>query len=67
MTQEQVKALMESSTSTAQWNANAQRVKRECGGDYPEFWYPAIMQSGLAKRVLAKFGQTPDLKIPSGH
>lgn len=45
---------MESSKSETEWNANCEKVKAACGG-YPDFWYHAIILSGLAARVIAKF------------
>lgn len=54
MTREEVIALMESSRSEAEWNANCDRVQRACSG-YPEFWYEAIVLSGVAERTVAKW------------
>lgn len=62
MNREQVIELMESSQSEAEWNANCDRVKRECGG-YPVFWFEAIMLSGLANRVLARFGRDDKIRV----
>jgi len=53
---------MESSTSEAEWNANCDRVKAECGG-YPEFWFKAIVMSGLVGRVSAKWGSSGEMRI----
>jgi len=54
-TQQQVVALMESSRNSKEWNANADEVKRQCGG-YPGFWYSAII--GLAHRVQQSWLET---------
>ena len=62
MNREQVVALMEGSKSEAEWNANCDKVKEACG-DYPDFWFPAILQSGLAKRVAAKWGGTDGFRV----
>jgi hypothetical protein len=55
MTQDQVVALMESSKTRDEWNANCDAVKAACGG-YPDFWYAAVILSGLAGRVAARWG-----------
>ncbi len=54
MSEEEVKALMESSKSEAEWNANCDLVKKKCGG-YPGFWYSLIVLSGLSARVQSKW------------
>lgn len=64
MNEQEVIALMESSKSSQEWDANADKVKKACAG-YPAFWYPAIIMSGLAKRVMAKFGESPGIKVES--
>ncbi len=55
MSREEVISLMEGSKSETEWNANCDKVKAACGG-YPDFWYSAIIQSGLAARVSANWG-----------
>ena len=62
MTQGQVVTLMESSGSEKEWNDNCDRVKAACGG-YPEFWYSAVVLSGLSKRTAAKWGSDDSIKI----
>lgn len=54
MTEAEVIALMESSKSEEQWNANCGRVKAAFGGQYPPFWFPAIILSGLMRRVMGE-------------
>ncbi len=49
-----VKALMESSASESEWNANADKVKKANNG-YPSFWFPTIVASGLAAMTMAKW------------
>lgn len=63
MTQEEVVALMESSRSEAEWNANCDAVKRRHGNQYPVFWYPAIILAGVAGRTAAKWGGDAEIKI----
>ena len=48
MTDSEVIALMQSSKSEAEWNRNADKVKAAFGGSHPEFWYRAIILSGIA-------------------
>lgn len=52
MNQDQVVELMKSSKSESEWNANCNKVKKACGG-YPEFWYSAIVLSGVAAQTEA--------------
>lgn len=56
MSEQEVVALMESSKSESEWNRNCDEVRRKCGG-YPEFWYSAIVLSGLLQRVTVSFGK----------
>lgn len=64
MTEQQVLRLMRSSKDASEWRANCDHVKRECGG-YPDFWYGAIILSGIAASVMASWAkpETPDIKI----
>jgi len=55
MNRQDVIALMKSSKSEAEWNANCDKVKAACDG-YPAFWCEAIVLSGLAARVSATWG-----------
>ena len=54
MNEQQVIDLMKSSKSEAEWNANCDKVKADCGG-YPDFWYRAIMMSGIFAQVRASW------------
>lgn len=56
-------ALMESSSSSDEWNDNLRKVQVEFGGKYPEFWYAAIVASGVATKTFAKFGASTDIKV----
>lgn len=62
MSEAEVVSLMESSKSKAEWESNCDHVKRMCG-DYPEFWFTAIVLSGLASRVAASFGCDAGIRI----
>lgn len=46
MTRQQVKDFMEESKSPQEWNDNCDHIKTVFGG-YPDFWYSAIIMSGL--------------------
>jgi hypothetical protein len=50
MERQEVIALMQTSRNETEWNANCDTVKKNCGG-YPQFWYEAIMLSGIANKV----------------
>lgn len=54
MTKQDVIDLMDSSKSEAKWNANADKVKAAFDG-YPDFWYEAIILSGLLTRVMMRW------------
>jgi hypothetical protein len=55
MTEQDVVNLMKSSNSEAEWNNNADKVKKAFGGEYPRFWYPAILLSGIANETIKKW------------
>lgn len=63
MTREEVCRYMEKSTSEADWNKRCDKIKSKFGGDYPGFWYQAIVMSGLAQRVAESFGGTAEIQI----
>jgi hypothetical protein len=46
-TRDGVAALMRSSKSEEEWNANCDKVKAANQG-YPDFWYATVILSGLA-------------------
>ena len=55
MTEKEVIILMNSSKSQAEWNANCDKVNKACEG-YPDFWYKAIILSGLCDKVSKIWG-----------
>jgi len=63
MTEIQVVELMKSSNSEAEWNSNCDKVKAAFDGQYPPFWWSAIMQSGVARETTAKWGSNAEIKI----
>jgi len=66
MDEAEVVALMESSNSPQEWDANCDKVKAACNG-YPSFWYGAVIMSGVHNRTRAKWGDTgPAMKIYVG-
>lgn len=54
MNKQEVVDLMKSSKSETEWNANCDKVKKTFGG-YPDFWYTAIVLSGIAADVFYNF------------
>lgn len=62
MTREEVIALMESSQSEQEWNDNCDKVKKACSG-YPDFWYPAVILSGLLSKVAARWGGDDKIRV----
>lgn len=54
MDEQEVVNLMKTSRSEEEWNANCSKVKRACNG-YPDFWYTAIVLSGLAALVRSEW------------
>lgn len=50
-----VVALMKTSTSEQNWNDNCDKVKEANGGDYPSFWYKAIILSGVYSQVVVQW------------
>lgn len=65
MNEAQTVALLESSTSAAEWNAHLDKIKAAHGGDYPDFWYGAVVASGLAARTAAKWGGSAEMRLVS--
>jgi hypothetical protein len=62
-TKEGVVALMESSRTPDEWNQNCDTVKSANGGDYPLFWWKAIVKSGLADCVLRDCGSDAEIRF----
>ena len=57
MLKEDAVKLMSSSKTEEEWNANCDKVKAAHNGDYPDYWFDAIMSSGVAWRVSMNFAQ----------
>ena len=57
LTRTEVVSLMQSSSSEQDWSTNCDLVKSMSGGRYPEFWYQAILVSGVGQDVFARFNR----------
>lgn len=58
MTVHEVVELMTSSRSEQEWNNNCDKVKKIFNG-YPDFWFSAIIASGVAQCVSASWSARP--------
>ncbi len=65
MTEQEVVALMKTSKTEAEWNKNCDKVKAACGG-YPEFWFRALVISGVMRETTAAFGGNDQIHISVG-
>lgn len=65
MNEKEVVELMKSSNSEQEWSDNCKKVKDSCGG-YPEFWYRAILLSGICRETSAKWGGNDKIRISFG-
>ncbi len=55
MNKEQVVLLMKTSKSEQEWDSNCDKVKKSHSGDYPDFWYSAIILSGVMGMVSSQW------------
>jgi len=60
--QENVVALMQSSSTEDQWNNNVDKVK-DANNGYPSFWYSAIILSGVMRKTAAGFGLDDNIHV----
>ena len=49
--------------SVAEWTKLARQVKAENGGQYPEWWFPKIIQSGFADAILSDLGGSTEMTV----
>lgn len=56
-------ALLEGAKSELDWDAACDLVKKARGGGYPRDWFAKVLQSGLAKRVSARWGGTDEIRL----
>lgn len=52
---EDVVALLKTSLSPEIWADNLKLIRDANGGDYPDFWYEAVVRSGLIDRICMKW------------
>jgi Zn-dependent M28 family amino/carboxypeptidase len=57
-----VKSFMAGSGSEDDWNSRCDQVKAANNG-YPSFWFPTVMQTGLAAETSAKWKGTDQIKV----
>jgi len=62
MNEASVIELMETSQSPEQWDANCDTVKERCNG-YPDFWWASIINSGVADKIMSRWGGSTKLTI----
>ena len=55
--------MLEACQTGDEWDDTCTVIKRAHGGNYPSDWWAKVKLSGLMDRVLARFGETSDLKI----
>ncbi len=63
MRDHEVLLLMQQSKSEDEWNENCLKVKEAHGGSYPPFWFPLIIASGEAARIMASWGGSPEIRV----
>lgn len=56
-------AMLEAVTTDDEWNQACDAIKRARGGAYPPDWWAKVKLSGLMDRVMARFGETSDLRV----
>ena len=54
---------MKSSKNESEWNANCDKVKKANNNNYPDFWYGAIISSGIASETAREFGGDADIHV----
>jgi hypothetical protein len=52
-----VVTLMRLSRNEEEWNANCDKVKAANNNDYPQFWYNAIVRSGVVVETKEKWAK----------
>jgi len=62
-TAEGVKSFMSGSVSEGDWNSRCDQVKAANQNQYPGFWFPTVMMTGLAGETSAKWGGTDQIKV----
>jgi hypothetical protein len=55
--------LMQSSKSEEEWNKNCRHVKTANNGQYPSFWWKAVILSNLAEKTANAWGGDAKIHI----
>lgn len=66
MNEQEVIDLMKGSANEEEWNSNCDAVKKAFRG-YPDFWYSAIVLSGVARDTAAKWSGDSDIHVTNGR
>lgn len=66
MNKEQSLELMKSSKSEKEWNDNCNKVMQAHSGTYPDWWYPEVIQTGLAQQMATTWGGDANIHIQLG-
>lgn len=56
-------ARLKACTSEQEWNDTCSVIKKARNGNFPDDWWPKVMQSGLAESVAKTWGGTAELKL----
>jgi hypothetical protein len=58
-------ASLEACTTAAQWGAACDAIKAasESGVEYPSDWWARVNTSGMMGRIMARWDDTPELKV----
>ncbi len=63
MTVDEVKGLLETCFSPQDWNDMCDKIKNNCGGYYPSFWYKEIIASGFAQKIAERWNGNTNITI----
>lgn len=55
--------MIENVRTPEQWDAACDTVKANRGGRYPDDWWPRVKLTGLMDKVMARYGETSELKV----
>lgn len=58
-------SLLKACGSEEEWNSTCDKIKKARGGKYPNDWWPKIVQSGMMKSIVSKFGGSTEITIRS--
>lgn len=63
MDKKEVMELLESVQTYKQWADACDKIKRAHGYGYPDYWFKDVLQSGMADRILGRFGESTQMRI----